>query len=108
MAVDAAAGGALMNKNYTVAYALIEDTAQNHYQWTNKRPITAPTPFKKEAGMYKVSNFDHLAAKVNALTQKIEKMNVSAVTPNYISPPCEICGVFGHIGSAIFNCPIFY
>jgi len=34
-------------------------------------------------------------------------MNVSAVTPAPVSPPCEICGVFGHIdvdfqlGSAI-------
>jgi len=108
MTVDAAAGGALMNKNYTEAYASIEDMTQNHYQQTNERAITAPTPYKKEGGMYTISNFDHLAAKVNALTQKIEKMNVSAVTPNYISPPCEICGVFGHIGSAIFNCPIFY
>jgi len=32
MNVDAAAGGALMNKTYTAAYALIEDMAQNHYQ----------------------------------------------------------------------------
>jgi len=31
MAIDAAAGGALMNKNYTTAYALIKDMAQNHY-----------------------------------------------------------------------------
>jgi len=29
--VDATAGGALMNKNYTKAYTLIEDMAQNHY-----------------------------------------------------------------------------
>jgi len=48
--------------------------------------------------MYEVSNFDHLAAKVDALTQKIEKMNVSPVTPTSVSPLCEICGVFGHIG----------
>jgi len=48
--------------------------------------------------MYEVSNLDHLAAKVDALTQKIEKMNVSAVTPGLVSPPREICGVFGHIG----------
>jgi len=25
-------------------------------------------------------------------------MNVSAVTPAPVSLPCEICGVFGHIG----------
>ena len=70
MTVDATAGGALMNKNY----ALIEDMAQNHYQWTNERALTAPTPSKKEAGMYEVSNYDHLAAKVDALTQKLENL----------------------------------
>ena len=46
MIVDAAAGGALMNKNYTATYTLIEDMAQNHYQWTSERDIAvvAPTP----------------------------------------------------------------
>ncbi|KEH19535.1 hypothetical protein MTR_8g463500 [Medicago truncatula] len=48
--------------------------------------------------MYEVSDYDHLAAKVDALTQKFEKLNVNAVTPSTTSPPCEICGVFGHIG----------
>ena len=81
MTVDAAAGGALMNKNYTKAYVLIEDMAKNHYQWTNDRVITASSPSKKEAGMYEVSTLDHLAAKVDAFDQKFEKMNVSTVTP---------------------------
>ena len=40
MNVDAAAGGALMNKTYTTTYALIKDMAQNHYQWTSDRAIT--------------------------------------------------------------------
>jgi len=31
MTVDSAAGGALMNKDFKTAYALIEDMAQNHY-----------------------------------------------------------------------------
>ena len=98
MTIDAAAGRSLMNKNYTAAYALIEDMAQNHYQWTNERAITAPSPSKKEAGIHEVSNFDHLAAKVDALTLKFEKMNVSAVTNATVSPPCEIYGISGHIG----------
>jgi len=80
MTVDAAAGGALMNKNYTATYVLIEDMAQNHYQWTNERAITTSSPSKKEAGMYEISSLDHLAAKVDALTQKIGKMNTSVVT----------------------------
>jgi len=48
--------------------------------------------------MYEVSDYDHLAAKVDALTQKFEKLNVSAITPTLASPPCEICGIFSHIG----------
>jgi outer membrane murein-binding lipoprotein Lpp len=87
-----------MNKNYTAVYALIEDMAQNHYKWTDERAITNSSPSKKEAGMYEVSNYDHLAAKVDALTQKIEKLNVSAITSAPVSPLCEICGIFDHIG----------
>jgi len=86
MTIDAAAGGSLMNKNYTEAYALIEDMAQNHYQWSNETTITASSPSKKEAGIHEVSKFDHLAAKVDALTLKFEKMNVSAVTNAPVSP----------------------
>jgi len=98
MTVDAAAGGALMNKNYTTAYALIDDMAQNHYQWTNERVITASSPSKKEAGMCEISTLDHLAAKVDVLTQTFDKMNTSAVTPTPVSSPCEVCGVFGYTG----------
>ena len=46
--------------------------------------------------MYKISTLDHLAAKVDALFQKFDKMSISAVTPAPVSPPCEVCGVFGH------------
>jgi len=87
-----------MNKTYTAAYDLIENMAQNHYQWTSERVITASSPSKKEAGMYEISSLDHLAVKVDALTQKFDKMNISVVTPAPVSPPCEVCGVFDHIG----------
>ena len=55
--------------------------AQNHYQWTSERVITASSPSKKEAGMHEISSLDHLAAKVDALTQKFDKINTSVVTP---------------------------
>ena len=57
--------------------------------------------------MHEISSLDHLAAKVDTLTQKLDKMNTSVVTPAPVSPPCQVCGVFGHIdvdcqlGSAI-------
>jgi len=100
MIADAPEGGALMNKNYTTTYGLIEDMAQNHYQWTNERATTAvnASPSQKEAGIYEVSPLDHLAAKVDALTQKSDKMSINVVSPSSsILPPCEICGVFAHI-----------
>ena len=97
--VDAAAGGALMNKTYTTTYALIEDVAQNHYQWTSERAINvAPSPSKKDAGKYEASALDHLNAKVDTLFQKFDKLSVSVVTPTLVSPPCEVCGIFGHTG----------
>jgi len=74
--------------------------AQNHYQWTSERAVTvvAPPPSKKEASMYEVSNLDHLSAKVDTLSQKFDKLSVSVFTPAPVSPPCEVCGMFGHTG----------
>ena len=43
--------------------------------------------------MCKVSTLDHLSAKVDTLFQKIDKLNVSVVTPTPVSPPCEVCGI---------------
>jgi hypothetical protein len=96
LTVDAAAGGAIMNKNYADAYALIEDMAQNHYQWTNERANTAGASSKKETGVHEVSSYDDLAAKVESLTLQLDKMNVNAVSP---SPSCELCGIVGHSGN---------
>lgn len=48
--------------------------------------------------MYEVSGFDHMNAKVDVLTQKINNLTITptstivAVTPN-----CEIYGVQGHV-----------
>ena len=47
--------------------------------------------------MHEISSIYHLAAKVDALTQKFDKLNTSVVTPAPVSPPCKVCGVFGHI-----------
>ncbi|CAJ2646738.1 unnamed protein product [Trifolium pratense] len=100
MTIDAAAGGALMDKPYNQAYQLIESMAQNHYQWGNER-TTVEKPQTK-GGMYEISNMDHINAKLDALTQKIEsltnapKATVAATTQN-----CELCGAQGH---AIAEC----
>jgi len=57
--------------------------------------------------MYEVSPLDHLSAKVDALSQKFYKINISAVTPAPVLPHCEVCGIFDHtrvecqLGSAV-------
>ena len=78
-----------MNKDFKTAYALIEDMTQNHYQWTDERATAVSALSKKEAGIYEISSLDYLAAKVDALTLKFDKMNVSAVTPTSISSLVE-------------------
>jgi len=48
--------------------------------------------------MFEASSFDHLNAKVDPLFQKLYNLSVSVVTPAPVSPPCEVCGIFGHTG----------
>jgi len=53
MTIDAAAGGALMNKSFAAAWGLIEGMAQNHYQWGSEcAPAEKGQP---KAGMYEVA-----------------------------------------------------
>ena len=92
--VDAAVGGALMNKDFTTAYALIEDMALNHYHWTDEKTLTVSSPSEKEAGMNEISSFNHLSAKVDALSKQFD--NISAVIPTSVLSPCGACGIFGH------------
>jgi hypothetical protein len=96
MTIDAAAGGALMDKSYNQAHQLIESMAQNHYQWGNER-IAIEKPQTK-GGMYEVSEFDLFKAKVEALTQKMESLTTTpAATVAAALPNCELCENQGHV-----------
>ncbi|XP_058759534.1 uncharacterized protein LOC131632822 [Vicia villosa] len=100
LTIDAAAGGALMDKEYADAYALIESMAQNHYQWGSERAPSERISGEKssaKSGMYEISSLDRVNAKVDALTQKIENLTVAPVAAvATVSPNCEICGMPGH------------
>ena len=85
-----------MNKDFTTAYALIEDMALNLFQWTYEKAVVNSSPSKKEAGKNEISSFDHLSTKVNALSQRFDNMNACAVTHTSIPPPCGACGMTGH------------
>ncbi|KAK2368342.1 hypothetical protein QL285_081543 [Trifolium repens] len=102
MTIDAAAGGALMDKPYNQAYQLIESMAQNHYQWGNER-TTIEKPQTK-GGMYEVSELDLVKAKLEALTQKMESMTTTpAATVAATISNCELCGIQGH---AVAECQL--
>jgi hypothetical protein len=72
MTIDAAAGGELMDKPYNQAYQLIENMAQNHYQWGSERTTVEKSQTK--GGMYEISSIDHINAKLDALTQKFKNL----------------------------------
>jgi len=46
--------------------------------------------------MNEIPSLYHLFAKVDTLSQKFDKINVSVVTPAFISPPCEASSISGH------------
>ncbi|XP_058766949.1 uncharacterized protein LOC131640578 [Vicia villosa] len=90
MSIDAAAGGALMNKPYPDACALIEDMAQNHAQWGIERA----TVEKKEShgGKHEISCMDMMNAKMDALALKVENMSQNPTIVAVIQSECELCG----------------
>lgn len=94
--IDVAIGGALMNKPFNDAYALIKNLARNHYQWGNEH-----TPIEKtqtRGRMYEVSSFGHMNVKVDTVAQKIDNLSISlAATVTIVTPNCGIYGVLGHI-----------
>lgn len=75
-----------MNKSMDEAYTLFENMALNYYQWSNERAIQ-----KKVPQNYDVDALDIITAKVNALTQNFDRMNVDAV--GFLNVSCKIYDV---------------
>lgn len=95
LTLDAAVGGALMDKPYEDAYQLIKNMAQNHYQWEGEQNFVEKRLIK--GGMYEVNGIDHVNAKVDALTKKIESLNITpTATIDVATSNCELCGTPGH------------
>lgn len=98
--LDAAAGGALSNMYINEVYELIESMALNNRQWSNERAQS-----KKDGGKYEVDPINMLAAKFDALSQQLGKLNVNQpMLVNAImspTPMCETCGGYDHVAT---NC----
>ena len=94
--IDAAAGGALMNKDYKIAYALIEEMAQNHCQWTNEETTFTTLPSKQKVSKDEIPPFYLLSNKVDTLSLKFDKLNDSTTLPTSTPSPCETGGIINH------------
>jgi len=69
MSVDVAAGGAPMGKSVEAMKALLEEMTSNNYHWSSERA----TP-KRTNGVSEVDAVDLLASKVDALTQRFDRL----------------------------------
>jgi len=84
-----------MSKFKNEAYNLIEEMALNNFQWSTER--TQP---KRVGGKLEVDAITLLSAKVDAMTKRLDQMNVNAM--NSSAPfPYGICGSIEHI---FLNC----
>jgi len=95
--IDVATGGTLMNKTENDVYNLIEEMMLNNFQWSTERGQV-----KRVGGKFEVDALTLLSAKVNAMTQRLDRMNVNAVNSS-ASSPYEIYGSIKHM---TLNCQV--
>jgi len=87
-----------MNKIEDEAYNLIGDMVLNNYQWSNER--SQP---KRVGGKLELDAIFILSAKVDAMSQRLERLNVNSISSTTPSPSCEICRSIDHL---IVNCQV--
>ena len=70
----------------------------NNYRWSNERGQP-----KRVGGKYDVDALTLLTAKMDAMTQKLNKLNDNAVNSCAPSPLCDRCGALDHVTE---NCQV--
>ena len=80
-----------MSKTDDEAYNLIKKMELNNFQWSIER--IQP---KLVGGKLEINTLTLLSAKVDAITQRPDRMNVNAVNSSAPSP-CEVCGSVEHV-----------
>jgi len=86
-----------MSKTEDKTYNLIEEMALNDFQWSTER-----TQRKRVGHKFEVDAITLLYTKVDAMTQRLDQLNVNSVNSSAPSP-CEICGSIEHIS---LNCQV--
>jgi len=96
--IDVVTGGNLTNKTENEPYNLIEEMSLKNFKWPNE--LGQPT---QVGGNLQVAALSMLNAKVDAMSQRLERLNVNAVNSSAHHPSCEICGSVGHLTK---NCQV--
>ena len=96
--IDAVADGTLMSKMEDEAYNLIKEMVLTNYQWSNERRQQ-----KRVGCKFDVNALTLLTTKMDAMTQRLECLNVNVVNARAASPTCDCCGSFDHLA---VNCQV--
>jgi len=95
--IDAEARGTLINKTEDEAYNLIQEMTFNNFQWS----IEWGQP-KRVGGKSEVDALTLLSVKVDAMTQRLDRMNINAV--NSSAP--SLCEIFDSIEHVTLTCQV--
>ena len=105
--LDAAAGGTLMAKTEGEAHDLIEEMTLINYQWFTKR-----RQLKRVGDKFDVGALALLTVEMDAMTQRLDRLNVNAVNAYASSSTCDSCGSRGLLIVILPSweplCPILY
>ena len=69
--VDATIGGSLMRRTPDDAYQLLDDMANNAFNWQSERSI------RKSAGIHSIDTLSSLSAQMELLNKKMDNLNVA-------------------------------
>ncbi|XP_061361020.1 uncharacterized protein LOC133304948 [Gastrolobium bilobum] len=100
--VDVSFGGALLEKTYTEAYAILERMAVNNYQWPVERSSLTQ---KKAAGVWELDVVSALSAQISALNNSIKTLSLSAEAKPVNALTDAILCVFCNGPHIYDNCP---
>ena len=85
MNIDALVGGTIMSKTPEDALELFKEMANTQSLWSTERAIP------KIGGSIEVDSLTILNAKMDALSKRIDKMNVNVVSISNLSSSYELC-----------------
>ncbi|GAV66736.1 hypothetical protein CFOL_v3_10246 [Cephalotus follicularis] len=79
--VDASCGGTFMHKSEDEAWQLFESLSENSLHHLSSRIESSAMGTQKKGGIYEVSQFETIKAKVDILSQKLDKVLTIGTLP---------------------------